>query len=398
MANQIRKFHPLVAPFATALNSLKAMLGTLTDPGHTHTATTAASTATNAAITDARHVHYEAPITADLVSIVNAVDITNVVLTIAAQPDFPRKLQVRIVDANSSVSAGVVTLVGIGARGQAVTQAIPLTGGTQTVVTTDAYATLTSATVTGAVGNVAGDTIGIGPGTALGLPGPSTPTAGTYAVHKSNVTNANETVGTVDATAGTIIPTSVPNGTRTYDFWFSCAYTPTQASHTHTLTTASGTTGITTAVGGTTKFHLDASEVTVTAADSSSEATALALVNEIAAVFYGSPTGTGNPYPGHALDTLAHVAADSTNGALTAARPATSLATAYTLANEIKADFNAHLTQSGVHVNNDGTNSIAAADATTQNSLNTLLNELKADLNLHMANAVPGSSLRAINA
>jgi hypothetical protein len=196
---------------------------------------TAATTATNVAIIQAGHVHYEAPIAADLTTIVAALDpVADGALTIAAQPDFPRKLQVRIVDANSSISAGTVTLVGVGARGQALNQAIPLTGGTQTVITTDAFATLTSATVASTAGAAGGDTIGIGPAAALGLPATQSPTPGTFVVFKSNVGNGNETVGTVDATAGTIIPTSAPNGARIYDFFYRWTYTPTQNSHTHT--------------------------------------------------------------------------------------------------------------------------------------------------------------------
>jgi hypothetical protein len=193
---------------------------------------------TGGTITDARHVRYEAPIAAELVSIVAALDpIASATLTIAAQPDFPRKLQVRIVDTNNSVT-GTVTLVGIGARGQAVGQTIQLTGGTRTVTTDDAYATLTSATTASVAGAAAGDTIGIGVATALGLPGLKTPVPSTFAVYKSNVGNANEAVGTVDATAGTIVPTSVPNASRTYDFWYTQAYVPTatQAAHDHDIT------------------------------------------------------------------------------------------------------------------------------------------------------------------
>jgi hypothetical protein len=187
------------------------------------------------AIVDGRHVHYEGPIAADLVTIVAAANAALGACSIAAQPDFPRKLQVRIVDANGSISAGILTLVGVGARGQAVTQAIPLTGGTQTVTTADAYATLTSATITALVGAAAGDTVGIGPANDLGLPGPKSLTPSLFAVYKSCADNANETVGTVDATAGTIAPTTAPNGSHRYDFWFNFSYQPVQAAHTHAV-------------------------------------------------------------------------------------------------------------------------------------------------------------------
>ena len=194
------------------------------------------ATATMVAIIETRHVHYEAPAAADLVSIVNAVDAADGAQVIAAQPAFPCKLQVRIVDANSSISAGTIDLVAVGARGQAVTQSIPLTGGTQTVTTTDAIATLTSATIVGLAGAAPGDTIGIGVSGALGLPGPKALTPSAFAVFKANVDNANEAVGTVDATAGTIVPTTAPNGTHTYDFWYNFTYTPVQNAHGHGVT------------------------------------------------------------------------------------------------------------------------------------------------------------------
>ena len=395
----VEAIHPTSAAerkLAESLNSQGLPNGTITDPGHVHTGTTAASTATVTAMVFADSVHYEAPITADLVAIVDTLDpIADGALTIIANSlDFPRKLQVRIVDANASISAGVVTLVGVGVRGQALSQAIPLTGGTQTVVTTDAFASLTSATVTALAGAAAGDTISIGPGTALGLPGTKTPTAGTFAVHKSNVTNVNETVGTVDATAGTIIPTSVPNGTRTYDFWYTYTATPTQASHTHTITTDSEVTGITTSVGSVTYFHRAVSETTVTAAAASSLATSLTLVNNMYAVYMGDATNrVAGVFPGHAYDAVVHKAADSTN-LVSAAYPATDLATAITLANEFYTDYNAHLTQSGVHDNNDGTNTASSSSATDQSSLNTRLNDLRTQLLAHIASGVPRVALR----
>lgn len=178
-----------------------------------------------AAIIFAGHVRLVNPAAAALTGIVNTIDVADGVQSLAAQPDVPRKLQVRIVDANSSISAGTLTLVGIGARGQAVTQIIPLTGGTQTVTTDDAYATLTSATVAALAGAASGDTIGIGPATALGLPAARGATS--VGVFRAYVDDVAETVGTVDATAGTIAPTTAPNGSRDYDFWFNHTVSPT---------------------------------------------------------------------------------------------------------------------------------------------------------------------------
>lgn len=173
-------------------------------------------------------VTYAKPLAAELVSIVADVLIAAGAQIIASQPNVPCKLQVRITDANSSISAGTVTIVGVGAAGQALSQVIPLAGGTRTVVTTDAYASVTSATIAGLAGHGAGDNIGIGVGSALGLPIPAGATD--VSVYKATVDYVNEAVGTVDATARTVAPTTAGNGTRVFEFWYTY-----KVAHTHTL-------------------------------------------------------------------------------------------------------------------------------------------------------------------
>lgn len=180
------------------------------------------------------HDRFVAPPAAELVSIVADVSIANGAQTIAAQPVFPAKLTVTFTDANSSVTAGTVTVVGLGARGQALSEVFSLaSAGTTTFTTADAYATVTSITVASLAGAAGADHIKVGVSAALGLAAP--PGAYGFAVHKETistqaadtetgvitVTSANETVGTVDATAGTIIPSTAPNGARTYDVWYT---------------------------------------------------------------------------------------------------------------------------------------------------------------------------------
>lgn len=82
---------------------------------------------------------------------------------------------------------------------------------------------------------------------------------------------------------------------------------------------------------------------------------------------------------------ICHVADDTAN-ATTSAR-ATDLATAITLANEMKADFNAHIASTTFHTAADTTNAVTSANATDQATLNTLLNEMKADFNAHRQTA-----------
>lgn len=345
MAQSRTRSHFLVALVASALTALKRSVF--------------------APVVHAGHVRYEAPIAGDLVTIVADVGLANGALTIAAQPDVPRKLQVRITDANSSISAGTVTLVGVGARGQAVSQVIALAGGTRTVTTDEAFATLTSATVASLAGAATGDNIGIGPSNALGLPVPQG--ARDVAVHKANVANANEAVGTVDATAGTIVPTTAPNGTRVFDFWF------TYRLH----------------AGAANGVHLDQAEYAVTEADATDLATSIVLCK---AIVYA--------YLRHVADTLAHTAADTTNDlddgvASEIVAAIVDLASTIDAANTIKAAYNTHRSQAGVHNRDDAANAVASADATDLSSLLTLLNELKADFNAHMAAGPSAPSWRA---
>lgn len=76
-----------------------------------------------------------------------------------------------------------------------------------------------------------------------------------------------------------------------------------------------------------------------------------------------------------------HLTDDTTNTVTSAT--ATDLATAITLANELKADYNAHIASTTFHTAADTTNAVTSANATDQATLNTLLNEMKADFNAH---------------
>ena len=220
----------------------KYIVGDANGLGSEKTVTNANATATMVASVRSGHVHYLNPIAASAnaaaATLVVDVIVADGAQIVAAQPDLPRKLLLFITDADTSISAGTLTLVGVGASGEAVTEGIVLTGGTATKTSVYAYATLTSATVASLAGNDGTDKIALGVASALALVGQKTPASSAFAVHKSDVGSANETVGTVDATAGTIVPTTVPNGTNDYDFWYTYAITEVQSAHTHTISVA----------------------------------------------------------------------------------------------------------------------------------------------------------------
>lgn len=97
----------------------------------------------------------------------------------------------------------------------------------------------------------------------------------------------------------------------------------------------------------------------------------------------------------HFADTNAH---DSAVTAATASVAATDLTTAITAANLLKAEYTAHLTESNVHFNNDGTNTISAADATNQTTAITLLTELRTDVGAHVVSAPLGAMINLVDA
>jgi hypothetical protein len=126
------------------------------------------------------------------------------------------------------------------------------------------------------------------------------------------------------------------------------------------------------------------SDLQVTAANASSEATSVALANDLKRVINL-----------HFADAVAH---DSALSAAVATASATALASAITLANALKAAFNTHLSASDVHFNNDSTNTVAATNASDQSSLNTLLNEMKGDVNAHIVSAPAGAWIQLTDA
>jgi hypothetical protein len=170
-------------------------------------------------------VHFQCPAAADLVSIVAAASPTSgTAMTIAAQPGAACKLQVRGVY-SGAVAGLVVNLVGTDGRGNAITETVNVAAASSTTFTTaNAYSHVTSVTPVGTVTNVT--TIGVGVSGALALPLP--PTFVDLVVFKENVYTAgtaaapaDETVGTVDTVAGTIVPTTAPNAVKCFDIYFA---------------------------------------------------------------------------------------------------------------------------------------------------------------------------------
>lgn len=205
------------------------------DPSQLNATVNAVINNINANAGMANSARFTAPIAAELVSIKAAAVAAAGAITIAGQPDYPRKLQVRVV-VTTPITVGTLTLVGTDVHGNTVTEVVSLVQPvTITIQTVNAYAHLTSGTVSTLTGGGDG-TLGIGVSAQLGLPcAPGSPitggvTSGTntgqtgglngFSVFKENDDNADATVGTVDAVAGTVSPTAAPNATHNYTFWY----------------------------------------------------------------------------------------------------------------------------------------------------------------------------------
>ncbi len=182
-------------------------------------------------------VSLNSPLPADLISIKAAAAPANGAITIAAQPPHARKLQVRVVDGGTHITAGTLTLVGTDQDGNAITEVISLIGtADRTTVTKWAYAHLTSGTVANLAGG-GSSTLGMGCSNDFGVPtvsglGPTPAnlvctkaTKVTKVLGTSNVAADDvATTTTVDAVARTIAPTTAPAANGLVDYEFTYAF------------------------------------------------------------------------------------------------------------------------------------------------------------------------------
>jgi hypothetical protein len=176
---------------------------------------------------------FAAPNTASLVNVKAAATPANGTITIAAQPDVPRKLQVRVVigtTTTTAITAGTLTLVGVDQDGNAISEVLSLIANASVTLKTKwAYAKLTSGTVASyaAAGSGTGNTLGLGNANDLGIPTGQNVidfTCFKETAFTIGTSGADETVGTVDPVARTVAPTTAPT-TDTTAYEFSCSYT-----------------------------------------------------------------------------------------------------------------------------------------------------------------------------
>jgi hypothetical protein len=166
-------------------------------------------------------------------------------LTLLGQPIYARKLQIDIVigtPATTDITDGTLTLIGTDIDGNTIGQVISLvTDADVNIVTGYAFASLISATIAdyAADGSGTGNTISIGDTNAFGMP---TGQSAVYSFDVLKISMAETTVtgavtgwavvatdddvgsATVDATARTVIPDSLPVADGLRDFVITYSY------------------------------------------------------------------------------------------------------------------------------------------------------------------------------
>lgn len=205
--------------------------------GATTVATNNVTAAVNQPLLMSGSAVFTAPIAAESVTLAAADQIQDGVLALTgAQSDVPRKLRFVIVEGGAATTVGAAAVVGVNAAGETIGEDVSLiSGGGGTVVTTLAYAQLTSVTMSGVVGGDAATTVSVGVDVALGVPVPSG--ALSFAVHKTVVDDVDEAVAGVDAAAMSVAPTTAANAAHTYVIYYNYTLAAVQTAHTHVQAT-----------------------------------------------------------------------------------------------------------------------------------------------------------------
>jgi len=141
------------------------------------------------------------------------------VMTIAAQPDYPRTLRALLVDANASITSGTLTIFGLDQNGVGIYDVLAfIAAGAQTTV--KAFAKVVSATwalISGAV-TTTNDTLSLGYGASLGLP--AAPNA-IYGELVKGEFNGADDLGALSKTYGLYNPAGTMDGAKAVEVTFN---------------------------------------------------------------------------------------------------------------------------------------------------------------------------------
>lgn len=161
-----------------------------------------------------------------------------------------------------------------------------------------------------------------------------------------------------------------------------------RSTHEIHRTRATEVNALKTTLGAAAHYHLDAGEYPATFAALSGTGT----TNELLAI--KAANQLKQVWEFHLADTLAHKAADTAPALV----KATTLATAYTLVNAIKVDYNAHNGETATYHYNADSNDEGTTNASSLSTLQDLLNAIKTKINAHIANGETPASIRIVPA
>jgi hypothetical protein len=159
-----------------------------------------------------------APAAASVGAIVASAALSNGTLTVLAQPDVMRPVNVEIGTGTTAITAGSVTVTYVGNDGASGSDVIPAAMAASTAVTTAlsrGVMTITSAVVAGVAGGTS-PWVRLSRTAALSVP--VDPGTIDFVVTREYDAGATIAVGTLSTSLGSIIPTTAPNGTVTYGF------------------------------------------------------------------------------------------------------------------------------------------------------------------------------------
>ena len=151
-------------------------------------------------------------------------------VTLTGQPDSTRGLKFSLVDANSSITAGIFSVTYLDQWGASHTETHSIANaGSHSWTTTYTAASIVSGGFTGVVGaSVIDDSFSLGDTNTFQLPAPQGASSFavvrvTYGVGFGGSKNTLDSAPTVDATLGTFIPNTAPNGSYYYqvDYTYS---------------------------------------------------------------------------------------------------------------------------------------------------------------------------------
>jgi hypothetical protein len=162
------------------------------------------------------------PIAADNDRIVVSVNLTNVALTIAAQPDVPRNLTCDVTDTTPSITAGTITFVGKDPKGRTITEVMDLAD-SLTFVGEKIFASVTSATVAGAtvLGGSGDETVIVGVGNVIGLPNDIKASSAITHVYLNQVRVAAPTIAAGVSESGVDASASTYANTKPLIVWYN---------------------------------------------------------------------------------------------------------------------------------------------------------------------------------